>query len=98
MRRGAGAPRMRPAVGILPSPGPVVWRASGLNSAMLDSTNNLFLSTECGINRVAVRSTLIPGAITVTATRPGLTPAVGTIPSVPVAIAGGLENALPPRL
>jgi beta-galactosidase len=77
--------------------GPVVWRG-GLNGAMLDSTNNLYLSTECGINRVAVRSTLVAGEIAVTATRPGLTAASVTIPSVPVAITGGLEDALPPRL
>ncbi len=37
--------------------GPAVWRG-GFNSAMLNSTNNLYLDTECGINRVAIRSTL----------------------------------------
>jgi beta-galactosidase len=51
--------------------GPVIWRG-GFNAAKLDSTNNLYLDTECGINRVAVRSTLTPGTITVTATREGL--------------------------
>jgi len=77
--------------------GPVVWRG-GVNSAMLDSTNNLYLSTECGINRVAVRSTLQPGAITVTATRSGLKPATVTIQAKPVEIAAGLERELPQRL
>ena len=53
--------------------GPAIWRG-GYNSGVTDSTNNLYLSTELGINRVAVRSTLTPGAITVTAKRDGLKP------------------------
>jgi beta-galactosidase len=77
--------------------GPAVWRG-GLNSAMLDSTNNLYLSTECGINRVSVRSKLTAGKITVTASRPGLTPATVTIRSEPVEVLGGLEEDLPPHL
>jgi beta-galactosidase len=36
--------------------GPAIWRG-GYNSGKIDSTNNLYLNTECGINRVAVRST-----------------------------------------
>jgi len=32
--------------------GPVVWRG-GFNAAKLNTTNNLYLDTECGINRVA---------------------------------------------
>jgi beta-galactosidase len=54
--------------------GPATWRG-GFNSAVLDSTNNLYLNTECGINRVAIRSTLAPGKITLKATRSGLAPA-----------------------
>ena len=54
--------------------GPAIWRG-GYNSGRIDSTNNLYLNTECGINRVAVRSTLIPGTITITAAREGLKPA-----------------------
>jgi beta-galactosidase len=69
--------------------GPVIWRG-GLNAAKLDSTNNLFLDTECGVNRVAIRSTLVPGEITVTATRDGLTPATLKLSSQPVAILAGL--------
>jgi beta-galactosidase len=75
--------------------GPVVWRG-GFNAAKLNSTNNLYLDTECGINRVAIRSTTTPGAITVTATRAGLAPATVTVESHPVAIAGGLTTAMPP--
>jgi beta-galactosidase len=77
--------------------GPAIWRG-GLNSAKLDSANNLYLDTECGINRVAVRSTLTPGTITVTATREGFAPATVKIESKPVEIAGGLTRALPPTL
>jgi beta-galactosidase len=70
--------------------GPAVWRG-GLNSAMLDSTNNLYLSTECGINRVSIRSTLIPGTITLTASRDGLASATVQIPSQATPIDHGLE-------
>jgi hypothetical protein len=45
--------------------GPVIWRG-GFNSERNSiRTNNLYLDTECGINRVAIRSTLAPGTITV---------------------------------
>ncbi len=74
--------------------GPLVWRG-GFNAAMLDSTNNLYLSTECGINRVAVRSTLTAGKITVTAKREGLTPSTVTIDSRATEIKYGLETHLP---
>jgi beta-galactosidase len=75
--------------------GPALWRG-GFNAAKLNSTNNLYLDTECGINRVAVRSTATPGQITLTATRAGLTPGTLTIESHPVAITGGLTSAMPP--
>jgi beta-galactosidase len=60
--------------------GPAIWRG-GYNSGITNSINNLYLNTECGINRVAVRSTLEPGAITLTATRPGLESATVQIAS-----------------
>jgi len=75
--------------------GPLVWRG-GFCSDKLDTTNNLYLDTECGINRVAVRSTLTPGKITVNATRDGLTPATVTIDSQAVDYKDGLEISLPP--
>ena len=77
--------------------GPVLWRG-GFNAAKLNSTNNLWLDTECGINRVAVRSTRTPGTITVTATRAGLTPATVTIDAHPVAITDGLARVTPPTM
>jgi beta-galactosidase len=67
-----------------------------MNSDKLDSTNNLYLDTECGINRVAIRSTYTPGPITVTATRNGLTSASVTIESKPVEITAGLMRTFPP--
>ena len=46
--------------------GPGIWRG-GYNSGETNTTNNLYLKTECGINRVSVRSTYTAGPITVTA-------------------------------
>ena len=74
--------------------GPVIWRG-GFCSDKLNTTNNLYLDTECGINRVAVRSTLTPGQITLTAKRDGLQPATITLDSKPVAITGGLSTQMP---
>ena len=74
--------------------GPAVWRG-GFNSRQLDSTNNLYLSTECGINRVAIRSTLAPGTITVRATRAGMVSASVQIESRATPIVDGLETAPP---
>ena len=51
--------------------GPAIWRG-GYNSGKINSTNNLYLNTECGINRIAMRSTLSAGKITLTAKRDGL--------------------------
>jgi len=69
--------------------GPAIWRG-GYNSGKVNSVNNLYLDTECGINRVAIRSTLTPGMITLTATREGLEPAKIQIESKPVEIKDGL--------
>lgn len=74
--------------------GPVIWRG-GFNAAKLNTTNNLYLDTECGINRVAVRSTLKAGTITVIATRKGLTQATMKIESNKVDITGGLMKDPP---
>jgi len=69
--------------------GPAIWRG-GYDSGITNSVNNLYLDTECGINRVAIRSTLQPGTITLTATRPGLASATVQIVSHPVKIEDGL--------
>lgn len=77
--------------------GPGIWRG-GYNSGKLDSTNNLYLNTELGINRVSVRSTLKPGTITVTASRAGLKPARVQIVAKPVEFADGITTWIPERL
>jgi len=77
--------------------GPAIWRG-GFNAGKLNTTNNLYLDTECGINRVAIRSTLTPGIITVTATRKGLTQATIKIESKPMEINDGLTLIPPQKL
>ena len=71
--------------------GPAVWRG-GYNSGKINSTNNLYLNTEAGINRVAMRSTLMPGTIRLTATRAGLQPATVSFDTKPVTITDGLSQ------
>jgi len=71
--------------------GPAIWRG-GYDSGMLNSVNQTYLSTECGINRVAIRSTFVPGTITLTATRDGLTPATCQVAAKPVTITDGRED------
>jgi beta-galactosidase len=80
--------------------GPAIWRG-GYNSGKLESTNNTYLNTECGINRVAVRSKLIrttdpaPGPITVTAKRDGLKSAQIVITPTRVAVTDGIATFMP---
>jgi len=77
--------------------GPAIWRG-GYNSGKTDSTNNLYLNTELGINRVAVRATLTPGTVTVTAKREGLKPAQLQIVANPVVVTDGIATFMPPHL
>ncbi|HEY2759539.1 MAG TPA: DUF4982 domain-containing protein, partial [Pirellulales bacterium] len=74
--------------------GPGIWRG-GYNSGKIKSTNNPYLDLECGINRVAVRSTLNDGEIVVRATSEGLRPASITLNSLPVKIDAGATPKLP---
>ncbi len=74
--------------------GPGVWRG-GYNSGKEKSTNNLYLDTESGINRVAVRSLLKAGTVTITATRDGLRSDNIKISSLPVEIENGLTTEMP---
>jgi beta-galactosidase len=74
--------------------GPGIWRG-GYNSGKADSINQKSLNLECGINRVAVRSTLAPGDITVTATCTGLRPASILVPSHPFVMTDGYSQAMP---
>jgi beta-galactosidase len=77
--------------------GPGIWQG-GYNSGKIDSTNNLYLNTECGVNRVAVRATFSAGTITVTASRPGLKPAQIKLIAKPVKIVDGLATIVPQHL
>jgi beta-galactosidase len=77
--------------------GPGIWRG-GYNSGKLNSTNNLYLNTECGINRIAVRSTFVPGTITVTAKREGLKPAQVQVVSKAVMITDGIATSMPAKM
>ncbi len=77
--------------------GPAIWRG-GYDSGVPGSTNNKYLSTECGVNRVLIRSTLTPGEIVLKATREGLAPAEARFQSVPVAVKDGLSAEAPQTL
>jgi beta-galactosidase len=68
--------------------GPGVWRG-GYNSGKLNSINHSYLDLECGINRVAIRSTLESGTITLNARSQRLRPATLRIESRPVTIKNG---------
>jgi len=74
-----------------------IWRG-GYNSGKIDSTNNLYLNTELGINRVSVRATRVPGSITVTASRTGLQSAQLQIVAKPIQAIDGISIQMPPRL
>ena len=69
--------------------GPGTWRG-GVNESMTNSTNNLYLYTEGGINRVFIRSQTTAGDITLTASSPGLTSATAKVTSVAVNVTNGL--------
>jgi beta-galactosidase len=77
------------------STGPGMW-LGGYNSGVPASIGKTFLSTECGINRVFVRSTRTAGTIGVTATRAGLSPGSVAVRSVEVDAPGGLTTRMPP--
>lgn len=74
--------------------GPAIWRG-GYNSGKINTTNNLFLDLECGINRVAIRATRTAGAITVRAKSAGLRDGTLTIQSHAFAADGGYSATLP---
>jgi beta-galactosidase len=73
--------------------GPAIWRG-GYNSGKLDSTNNTYLNTECGINRVAIRSTLILANGSVPAPVSASTPP----PLPPITITAKREGLKPAQL
>ncbi|CDF79918.1 beta-galactosidase (GH2) [Formosa agariphila KMM 3901] len=74
--------------------GPAIWRG-GYNSGKPNSTNNLFLDIEAGINRVAVRSVLESGTVTIMAKKPGFKDVSVTLKSLPIDFNNGLTTTLP---
>ena len=74
--------------------GPGIWKG-GYNSGIIGSINKMYLNTECGINRVAIRSTLVPGIITVTAKHSGMENVSVQIQSNQVEIKNGLIKIEP---
>ena len=71
-----------------------IWRG-GYNSGKENTTNNLYLDTESGINRVAIRSLLKAGKIKITAIRQGLSPASIELASQKVKFKNGLSLKMP---
>jgi beta-galactosidase len=71
-----------------------IWRG-GYNSGKTNSINHPYLDLECGINRVAVRSTRSAGSITVRATCKGLKSASVTVKSIALKTQNGYSTELP---
>jgi beta-galactosidase len=74
--------------------GPGIWRG-GYNSGKTNSINNTYLDLESGINRVAVRSTVQPGAIVLSARCDGLASASVTVHSKAIAVENGMSKDFP---
>jgi beta-galactosidase len=77
--------------------GPGIWRG-GYNSGKTNSINNRFLDVECGINRIAIRSTRIAGTMTLSARCGNLKPASITLTSQTVPVENGFIRERPPVL
>ena len=75
--------------------GPGLWRG-GYNSGRTNSVNQTTLELECGINRVAVRSTAVAGPVTVTVHGAGLPSASVTVSSEKLALQNGYALNRPP--
>lgn len=76
--------------------GPAIWRG-GYNSGKINSINNTWLDLECGINRVAIKSTPDAGRITLTARAPGLKEATLEIVAQAAEPARILHSAYQPK-
>src|SRR5262249_44025198 len=75
--------------------GPGIW-CGGYNSGKTNSINNRFLDIECGINRVAIRSTRTAGTMTLSARCGNLKPASITLTSQSVPVENGFIRERPP--
>jgi beta-galactosidase len=67
----------------------------GFNPNKPGSVHKSYVDTEAGINRVFIRASRTAGAITLRATRTGLTAATASITSVAFATSGGLTVQMP---
>jgi beta-galactosidase len=67
----------------------------GFNPGKQGSVFQSYVDTEAGVNRVFVRASRTAGAITVRATRGGLTVGSVTVTSSAFTVAGGLTTQLP---
>ena len=74
--------------------GPAIWRG-GYNSGKANSTNNLYLDIEAGINRVAIRSLLKPGTVSLKVEQEGLKSASINLKSLAVNLKDGLSTSMP---
>jgi beta-galactosidase len=71
-----------------------VWRG-GYCSGKTNSINNTYLDLECGINRIALRSTREAGPLTLTARSGDLTTATLVLNSAPVQVENGALKTRP---
>jgi len=71
-----------------------VWRG-GYNSGKTNSINNRFLDVECGINRIAIRSTRTAGTMKLSARCGNLKPALITLTSQTVPVENGFIRERP---
>lgn len=69
--------------------GPAQWKG-GYNSGIVGTIGQKRLNTECGITRVAIRSLLVPGKVTLTASRVGIASGSASIVAIPVRLLNGL--------
>jgi hypothetical protein len=74
--------------------GPGEWRG-GIAHAPDNGILSKMLPVECGINRVIVRSTTMPGTIELNASADGLKSATTTVQTKAVALGGGLGHDFP---
>lgn len=74
--------------------GPAIWRG-GYNSGKENSTNNMYLDMECGVNRIALRSLPEAGKVNIRAHRNGLKSARVVIESNDFKIKDGLTTHRP---
>jgi beta-galactosidase len=74
--------------------GPAVWRG-GYNSGKTNSINATHLDLECGVNRVALRSTMVSGVIKLRARCDGLGSGSLTLKSRPFEVQNSFSMTLP---